>query len=199
MRARRGHGGSSRSGAGALRCASCRFLACVVRRASGRCTCRRYTGGVVGTFHAPFAARVTNGAILVMYLKGAPCALGGGGRHGRPIYALLLSPSPSPLVASSRPPPLSLLFFLLLLSADACLALFRVCPPFFSPSPSPLAVAPCLPPLSLSFIFSCFLSGARQSPFPCSPYPARGGRCGKMAASAAWVRLSGRLPRASLR
>ena len=32
----------------------------------------------------PFAARVTNGATLVMYLKGAPCALGGGGRHGRP-------------------------------------------------------------------------------------------------------------------
>ena len=40
-------------------------------------------GGEVGTFHAPFAARVTNGAILVMYLKGAPCALGGGGRYGR--------------------------------------------------------------------------------------------------------------------
>ena len=44
-------------------------------------------GGVnaeIGTFQAPFAARVTNGALLVMYLKGAPWSLGGGGRHGRP-------------------------------------------------------------------------------------------------------------------
>ena len=84
MRARCGHGGSSRSGAGALRCASCCFLACMVKHASGRCTCRRYTGAVVGTFHAPFAARVANGATLVVYLKGARCALGNGGRHGRP-------------------------------------------------------------------------------------------------------------------
>ena len=37
---------------GALLAAS---LACVVRRALGRCTCRRYTGAEVGTFHAPFA------------------------------------------------------------------------------------------------------------------------------------------------
>ena len=41
-------------------------------------------GAEVGTFRAPFAARVTNGAILVMYLKGAPCTLGGGGLYGRP-------------------------------------------------------------------------------------------------------------------
>ena len=84
MRDRCGHGGSRRSDDGALRCASCCFLACDVRRPCGRCTCRRYSGGVVATFHAPFAARVTNGVILVMYLKGAPCALGGGGRYGWP-------------------------------------------------------------------------------------------------------------------
>ena len=41
-------------------------------------------GPGVGTFRAPFAARVTNGAVLVMYLKDAPCALGGRGLYGRP-------------------------------------------------------------------------------------------------------------------
>ena len=55
-----------------------------MRGTSHRCTSRRQRGTQIGPFHAPFAARVTNGAILVMYLKGAPCVLGGGGRYGRP-------------------------------------------------------------------------------------------------------------------
>ena len=40
--------------------------------------------GSRGALHAPFGALVTDGALLVVYLKGARCALGNGGRHGRP-------------------------------------------------------------------------------------------------------------------